>query len=326
MDSWQQLSELGRRQFGAVALGQAVALGLSPRTLQRRVEAAGWQRLHRSVYALPGSTASYERSAMAAVLAIPTPALVAARSAARLWRISEARQWPIQLVVPAGHSNTRLRDVTIRRSTTLAAADRAFVDAICVTAVPRTVCDLAGCAGIGELTEAIAVAVQRRLVRLVDVERRAAELGAFPGRARLRVALAELGRHGRTDSRLERDVRRLLCRKGLAPHPGIYPLVSDDGWLIAALDIAYVSEQVCLEVDGMGWHASPREQSQDHARDNEIKAHDWLPMHIGAAELLAHPQRFVRQLREVLSLRRGHARRRIEAFASNTSPMLQEGG
>jgi len=78
------LSVLAQQQYGLVSLRQAVDLGLLARTLQDRVQRQGWVRVHRGVYALPGSVRSYERDIAGALLAVGPAAVACRRTAACL--------------------------------------------------------------------------------------------------------------------------------------------------------------------------------------------------------------------------------------------------
>ncbi|MPZ86728.1 MAG: hypothetical protein GEU81_01410 [Nitriliruptorales bacterium] len=69
MDSWRQLAKRASRQQGLVTLHQAVALGLPARTVQDHARRLGWTRIHRGVYALPGSLPTFDQQVMAALLA-----------------------------------------------------------------------------------------------------------------------------------------------------------------------------------------------------------------------------------------------------------------
>ncbi|MBW3601768.1 MAG: type IV toxin-antitoxin system AbiEi family antitoxin domain-containing protein [Actinobacteria bacterium] len=300
MGPWERLTVLGRRQHGVVTLGQAARLGLCRRTVQRRAASGGWERLHRGVYGLPGSTPNLERAAIAAVLAAGPRSLVAARTAAALWGLIDARPWPVDLVVPADRKAPRLHGVRALRTSTLRDRDAARARGVVVTSPTRTLCDLAVRAGDADLREAVATAVQRRLTTLHAVAERRAALGARPGVARLGRVLRQLAGQGRTDSPLERTVRSRLVARGLAPAPGIHPMRDRGGRLVANLDIAYPHAKIAVEVDGFAWHRTPDDLRRDHARQNAIAALGWTVLRVSAADGEAGCDRLATQLRVLL--------------------------
>ncbi|MGH8900701.1 MAG: hypothetical protein ACRDYA_03235 [Egibacteraceae bacterium] len=117
--------------------------------------------------------------------------------------------------------------------------------------------------------------------------------------------LAELARHGNTDSAFERHVRCYLCDHGFRPYPDVYPL-RVEGRLIAMLDIAFPLERVYVEIDGRRFHSDRNAFRADRVRNNEIaaRAPDWLGLRLARAEFEQAPQRFLTQLSATLQARR----------------------
>jgi hypothetical protein len=308
MDSWEKLISHALPRFGVFTLDDALRFGIGPETLRRRLEEGLIARLHRGVYALAGSDATYDQRAIAALDAVGPPALLAGRSAARIWEIMNASPTPVELIEPLGAATSRDKGIRVRRSGTLIPEDRAFLGPIDLTSVPRTWCDLAFNASAYELVEAGATAIHKRLVTWEDLAARSEQLPRSPGMRKRRIALGELSRFGKTDSTFERDVRRFLYHHGFDPHPGVYPL-RVDSLVIAYLDIAFPSELVYLEADGFGWHALPSQLRDDHVRANEIARTEWRGIRVTKLELRENPDRFVRQLRVALDA----GRRRLAA-------------
>lgn len=306
MHKWDRLRRAAAHQHGLVTVTQADRLGISRWSLARHGRERGWERLHTGVYALPGSAWSYERSVMAAVLAVGPPAFAASRAAAHLWGLTRTRPTPVPVVVPYRRTPRRTDGIRVHRSRTLSRGDVGNARQVPVTRPARTLRDFAADAGVDELREAVALAVQRRLLLLPEVLAALERSRRAKGAARLRRVVDELaaesGTSGRTDSYAERLGRRVLTGGGLNPYPGVFPLTVD-GRVVAYLDIAFPQQRVFVEVDGYWWHSRPDALRTDHVRLNEIVACDWMPLRTGVRELTERPERFLRQARRVLAAR-----------------------
>lgn len=315
MSPWERLYRLADEQHQVVAVRQAAGCGVHPRTLNRRAATEQWLRPHRGVVVLPGAPTTYARTATAAWLAVlyGTDArgndgrdlvVVGGRSAANLHGLTDTRAVPVVLLRPAGCAPTTHAGIVVQRTATLAPEDRDRVGRVVVTSIPRTIRDMAAAgAGVPELAEIAATAVQRRRLTVPQLELAAGTLGPRPGTGTLEAVVDQLRRDGPTDSIFEREIREFVCAHGLVPHPGVYPLAVH-GVVIARLDVAYPPQQVFVESDGFGFHALPSQLRADHVRMNEITARsEWKGIRVGKAEFRRSPERFLRQLRAALESR-----------------------
>lgn len=280
MDRWGQIAWVAARQCGVVTLDQAVGQGVSPDTLQRRAREQRWGRPFPGVYVMPGHPQTQETLLMAGALYLGKGAAVARGSAAVLWELSE--EWPSvpEYVLPHERRRARHANLTVIRTRTLTLRDVTLLGPIPVTRIDRTLCDLAAVLTEPELREAVARAGQRSLQWPRRAAARAVELDHLAGRARLLASVRDVLAEGRTDSALERRVRRVLRAAGLRPAPGVYPLVVG-GRLIAMLDIALPELRVAIDADGFAHHRSPEDLRADHARQNRIQAAGWTVLRIG---------------------------------------------
>jgi len=303
MDRWDVLSELAARQLGLLHIRQALAAGVARSTIYGQAERRGWELAQSRVLALPGMPWCWEREAGAAVLSLSPRALVARRSAAYLWGLIERTPRPIELVVPADRSVRAPSGCTVSRSTSLLRCDASMARGIPVTAVPRTLCDLASAPiGFDDLVESIAVAVQKRLVTLDEVRVYAERLGPFRGSVRAREAIEALSGR-RTDSAAERALLTDLTVAGIPPDETLYPLHDETGRLVAVLDMVYLRAKVDVEVNGYAFHATPRQQARDDDRRNAILELGWFVLAISAHKILKSPEQAVAQVRRVLERR-----------------------
>lgn len=103
----------------------------------------------------------------------------------------------------------------------------------------------------------------------------------------------------RTDSTLERRVRKVLFDGGVPPHPGIFS-VEHRGRLIARVNIAYPAHRVGVEVDGFSFHATTAQLRSDHARANKLAVAGWTLLRVGHKQLKRDPRAFVDQVGAVV--------------------------
>jgi hypothetical protein len=145
---------MAERQYGVVSIRQLIGpLGYSQSAVSRAVASGRLHRLHWGVYAVGHTKLSTHGHCLAAVLACGPNAQLSHLSAAWLWGISNGSSRPFHVTGPV-RRRSRL-PVRIHHSQILEPADRAIVDNIPVTGLPRTLLDVAATA-------------PRRLERLLD--------------------------------------------------------------------------------------------------------------------------------------------------------------
>jgi very-short-patch-repair endonuclease len=96
------IDDLVTRQAGVISLGQAVALGMSARTVQRRVASAAWEALHPQVYLVGGHRLTDEARVRAAALwAGGRPAAITGPAAAFWHGMRDRAPELIEVTVPS---------------------------------------------------------------------------------------------------------------------------------------------------------------------------------------------------------------------------------
>src|SRR5436190_23333834 len=98
----QRLARVARGQLGVFTGRQAVEAGFNARQLRYRMATGALEHLGQSVYGLPGHEPSWERTVLAAVLAVGPDAIVSHLAAARLLGFDGFRAGPPELTVPRG--------------------------------------------------------------------------------------------------------------------------------------------------------------------------------------------------------------------------------
>ncbi len=178
--------ELCKTQHGVVARRQLLRLGLSERTIERRLAS---RRLHpvllggrqlRGVYAVGRPDVTQRGRWMAAVLACGEQAALSHASAAALMGILDRERGCIEVSVPRGRS-ARSRGIRVHRPTCLPSKDLGTFDGIPVTSPIKTLIDLATFLSVPKLEAAVNAADKHDLV---DPETLRAALEAASGTAR----------------------------------------------------------------------------------------------------------------------------------------------
>lgn len=197
-------------------------------------------------------------------------------SAAWVWGLVPQPPSVPQLSVVRGNHDVRgPAGVEVHRSGDLAHARVVERNAVPVTNPLRTLVDLAGVAMPRQLTDAVDVALSRRLVTVAGLEAEIARLArrGRPGVGVLRAHLLERGFTGApAPSVLEARTRRLITGVGL-PLPTIEHRAGDHGQY--RLDLAWAAVLLAVEVDGYAWHFTPERKRGDDTRRNHLRTEGW---------------------------------------------------
>lgn len=136
------LADLAERQHGVVSIHQLTgSLGYSQSSIDRAVLAGRLHRLHRGVFAVGHTRLSLHGECLGAVFASGPNAVLSHLSAAWLWGLAKTSPLPAHVTNPI-HRKPR-PPIRLHEARWLASQDRALWEEIPVTAVPRTLLDLA---------------------------------------------------------------------------------------------------------------------------------------------------------------------------------------
>jgi len=107
-----------------------------------------------------------------------------------------------------------------------------------------------------------------------------------------------------TDSGAERLLVTLLVQHGL-PRPEVQHIVAHAGGTFR-LDLAYPTERVAIEYDGIG-HLARDTWEADHGRQNLVVLEGWTVLRYTRQMYLRDPGRIVREVRAALERARAGA-------------------
>jgi len=259
----QSLAQLAGHQHGVVSTTQLRALGWGHGKISREVSAGRLHRLHRGVYTVGYKALTQQARSLAAVLSCGPDALLSHLSAAWMWGISTRFPAIPEVTVTATVRHARA-DIQVHSARTLDPSDRTVVEEIPLTAVPRTLLDVAGAAE-GHVRWALPRAKRLGLLDLIAIDSLLRRSAGLRGVARLRGALDRYRTRAFTRSTLELDFLRLVERAGL-PRPSMNLFVC--GY---ELDAYWSDLRFAVELDTYDYHGDELSFEEDRMRQEDLK-------------------------------------------------------
>lgn len=283
-------------QHGVVSHRQLVELGYSPAAVGRAEHAGRLHRIHRGAYAVGHPGISRYGVCLAAALACGEEAMLSHRSAAWLWGLLPQPPGLPEVTAPArGHTREGIR---IHHSTILEEADRSSIQGIPVTAVPRTLLDLAAGRSHRLLRAAVDRAERLALLDLAATDTMLRRSGRHRGRAKLRRALQIYRSPVFSRARSERLFLALVRRAGL-PLPAINTFVAGH-----EIDAYWQAERFAVEIDGWEAHRSRSSFESDRLRQEDLKLAGIDLIRITARRVETEPEPVAIRLGRLLEQRR----------------------
>jgi hypothetical protein len=259
-----RLAVLAARQHGVVSIRQLKrTFGYSDRSVAKAVAAGRLHRVQRGVYAVGHLNLTLHGRCLAAVLACGPRALLSHYSAAWLLGLLPTQPIPVHVTTPV--SRSRRPPICLHHSRTLADEDRALEDGIPVTAVPRTLLDVAAAARPDCLRRMLKRAEELKVFDLDAVESLLGRCGGHPGANRLRRALALYRPPRFTRSELERYFLDLAEQAGL---PRTVTGFNEAGY---ELDVYWPELRFAVELDVFETHGTRESFEEDRLRQEDLK-------------------------------------------------------
>lgn len=282
------LDRLLRRQAGVVAVRQAAAHGVSPRTLQRWAAERGWERLHPGVYLAAGHRRTDEVRLRAAWLWAGEQSTVSGRAAAFWHGMAPAAPAVVEITVaartkPRPQPGLRL----VRRD--LSRLDRVGLRGIRLTAHALTVLETAATSADGSAF--LDRAPQRHVSFTALYQAYCRNLGRPASRTAYRLLVAAADG---ADSAAERLLVGLLRGAGIG------------GWVLGhpfaayRIDLAFVAARVAVEVDGWAWHSDVDRFRADRRKGNALVAAGWDLLRFTWHDLTTEPHRVLAEITHAL--------------------------
>jgi very-short-patch-repair endonuclease len=279
-----------------VARWQLLGLGISRRAIDTRLAAHRLHRLHQGVYAVGHVAIGHRARLMAAVLAAGPGAALSHRSAAQLWGLLPELSIAPEVTRP-GYFRSRPK---IRAHQSLLPPDELTqIDGIPVTALSRTLFDLAAIGGRRQLENAFNEAEVRGLTDKLSI---ADLIKRYPGRrgaVALRAILADEERaRGITKKELEARFAVALAATDL-PQPRRNADLAVGGRFFE-VDCLWQQQKLIIELDGRATHGTARAFEGDRERDRLLQVEGWRVVRITWRQLRDDAPALMADLRRLL--------------------------
>ncbi|HEX9765352.1 MAG TPA: hypothetical protein VGA36_01215, partial [Nitriliruptorales bacterium] len=200
-------------------------------------------------------------------------------------------------------------DVAVHRTRTWDDEHVVTVGGMRVTTPTRTVVDLAGRLGYGQLRKMVLHVVRHRLASAADIGRALEAAGGVRGAVQLREILDGLSPlHAGTATALESLYVDVATRGGVPPTHVNYPVIDATGRL-RRIDAVHLPERVPVELDGESWHSLEPDRRDDDQRERAILATgDWRPfLRFTFTDLTDRPAYVITEVRRALDDARNDA-------------------
>lgn len=282
---------LAASQGGVLTRSQAIDLGHTPGSIDRRIRTARWEVVGRGVYRL--LPALDERDVLQGALVALPDAVVSHTSAARLLRLEGVPAGPPTLTVV--HRTTHVFEgAVVRRSTAgIPGEHRVVADSLAATTVARTIVDLAADMipqAWDKVAQSAIVGGRCTLAQIAAV----AEVVCGRGRPGSTLVRDLLVNELASLSTLERKAAAILLPLGAVAQ---YPAPWDPSH---RLDFAFPDELLGIELDSRRWHSDGERFEADRRRDRSAQRHDWRLIRATGRDVTRDRDEFLRDVLDLL--------------------------
>jgi very-short-patch-repair endonuclease len=276
-------------QHGLLTRGQLTEAGLTARMIEARIRRGRLALIHRGVYRIPGSVASYEQRVLGAALALGGTSAASHRTAAVLWDLDLSNDDVVELSTVRPRSD-RLHGAIVHRSVDLTPDQVVRRRRIPTTTPLRLLVDLGAVLPASQVSNALDELVGRRVVTLAGVRSTLDRLAARgrSGCGVLREILEQ--RTGREraigGTRLEGLLADACAAAGI-------DLEFQYAVVLAGrrrrIDFAIPALRIAIEVDGYESHSRYDVFEDDRVRGNDLQLAGWSVLRFTWRQLVDRP-------------------------------------
>jgi hypothetical protein len=288
------LERTARRQAGVFTRSDALAHGWSHQRLQRELDKGVVRHLLPTVFAFTAAPSSRLQRAVAALRWCGQGAALCKVTAAEFHGLDVRTVNPVQVI-----TTRRLRpphgQIRVYRRAPLPSHHLTVRQPLVLTAVPRTLFDLAWDLGRQSLDTAIDSAHAQRKTNLQELWEVWGELHArgCNGSARFRQSLERRSPDEKPPTnRNERRLFDLLELAGL-PRPLCQVPIHDGDEFLARPDFVYLDRRLALQAQSARWHFGHGRQVADDWQTNRLIAAGWTVLRFWWEDVTERPDEVV---------------------------------
>jgi very-short-patch-repair endonuclease len=296
----QAIAALAERQYGVVSRAQVRQLGLTDREIAVRLRLGHLHHLFHGAFAVGHRAIARKGRMLAAVLACDEGTILSHGSAAELLCLWDKRLAVIH-VIPPDWSGRKIPDIRWHRVRMPLADEIEIRDGIPCTTVSRTIVDMAGEWGWGQLRRLVEQAAILRRLDVNEIDRILAR-GRRRGAPRLRAILAgwrsTAESHPQIRSRLEARLLPRLIEEGLpAPRTNVKLRIEGHQFEI---DLLWGKQRLAIETDGEETHATRAAFQRDRKRDQILTAAGYRTARVTWRQVVDEPHAVVHRIARML--------------------------
>ncbi len=280
---------IARTQHGVCTRRQLRGVGISARSIHRRIAAGVWQEHPGGVVVLGTHERTWHQGLAAALLA-------AGADGGRAWAshltagylhglldVEAPRQ--LDVTVPRDR-RPHCPSARVHRVRSLPSEDRVLLAGMPATSLARTLLDLGAVLPPRQLEPMLWDACRGRPTLPVELARLLDRSRQLRGRSTLTTLLTDL--HPQTaEAESPLEVYGLLAlRDPLLPTPVLQYRIRDRrGRIVRRVDAAWPAVRVALEFDGAAYHHSPRQIARDERQREQLRELGWIVIEIRHEDL-----------------------------------------
>ncbi len=283
-------------QNGVVSRRQLLSAGIGPGVITRLIRAGFLHPLHRGVYAVGHLALPQFAKEQAALLACGEESVISGRSALYLWGILNAPRAEVDVTV-AGRRRRKRWGIRLHLVDAVDGREVRRRNGLRVVFPGRALIEFAADATPDELSDAVAEARSKSLIREGELEAAVERAGRRHGAARMRAFLRDEEEPAITRSRAERRFRKLL-RAAHLPQPKVNVLAAG-----REVDFLWDSEKVILEVDGWKFHGHRRAFEDDRKKDMILSDAGYHVIRVTWRQFTGEPLALIAHIARVLDRR-----------------------
>ena len=303
-----RIGMVASRQAGAFSRAQALALGATRSSIQRRLASGLWVRAHPGVYVIAGIPQSWMLDLWCALLAIGDQAVVTHETALWLHGVRCVAPRPLTFTAPHG-SHPYVTGAVVHQIDDLSPRRVTDVAGLRVSTSARAIVEVAATLGPRRLELALdeLLAAKRTSLAQVSTCLREVMRPGKPGTRKLAHLLDGKGDgYVPPHSELERALFAALEAGGLPPPRRQFPLPGR-GAIVGLADAAYPDARLLIEADGRRWHTRIEDFRRDRQRDTEAARVGWQTLRFTHAEIVHDPRGLCAAITDVRNQRRPEA-------------------